>query len=240
MRDYGQYCPVSLGSEVLADRWTPLILREMVLGSTRFNEIERGLPGISRTLLAQRLRHLELRGVLRRVPLPSGRGNEYHLTDAGRDLEPVIMAIGEWAVRWLFAEPLPVEVDPITLTWWLHRRVDIAQLPDRRVVVEFDYTGDDATTLWMVLDHGEPSVCVKDPGFDVDLVVATDPVSMMRVFSGITTLAAAIADDKIRIFGPPKLSNAFGQWFLWSPFASAVRIAVNNEKRSAVAAARPS
>ena len=198
MRDYGQYCPVSLGSEVLADRWTPLIMRELVLGSTRFNDIERGMPGISRTLLAQRLRHLELRGVLRRVPLASGRGHEYHLTDAGRDLEPVIMAIGEWAVRWLFAEPLPTEVDPITLTWWLHRRVDASRLPTQRVVVEFDYTGDDATTLWLVLDQGEPSVCVKDPGLEVDLVVSTDPVSMMRVFSGITTLTEAIADGKIR------------------------------------------
>ncbi|HEX4982810.1 MAG TPA: helix-turn-helix domain-containing protein [Ilumatobacteraceae bacterium] len=238
MRDYGQYCPVSLGSEVLADRWTPLILRELVLGSTRFNDIERGMPGISRTLLAQRLRHLELRGVLRRIPLPSGRGHEYHLTDAGRDLEPVIMAIGEWAVRWLFAEPLPAEVDPITLTWWLHRRVDTTQLPTQRVVVEFDYTGADATTLWLVLDQGEPSVCVKDPGLDVDLVVVTDPVSMMRVFSGITTLVEAVADDKIQIFGPSKLTRAFGGWFLWSPFVNAVQTAIRNDKRAAVAARR--
>jgi hypothetical protein len=196
------------------------------------------MPGISRTLLAQRLRHLELRGVLRRVPLESGRGHEYHLTDAGRDLEPVIMAIGEWAVRWLFAEPLPTEVDPVTLTWWLHRRVDTTNLPDDRVVIEFDYTGADATTLWLVLDRGEPSVCVKDPGLEVDLVVVTDPVSMMRVFSGITTLADAIAADEVRLFGPSKLVKAFGHWFLWSPFITAVRTAVRNEKHSAVAARR--
>ena len=103
MRDYGQYCPVALGSEVLADRWTPLILREMVLGSTRFNDIERGLPGISRSLLLQRLRHLERKGVVAIVPVAGGRGNEYHLTPAGKDLEPVIMALGEWTVRWLFS-----------------------------------------------------------------------------------------------------------------------------------------
>jgi len=235
MREYGQYCPVSLGSEVLADRWTPLILRELVLGNTRFNDIERGLPGISRTLLAQRLRHLERRGVLRRLPTASGRGNEYHLTDAGRDLEPVIMAIGEWAVRWLFAEPLPSEVDPITLTWWMHRRVDTARLPDRRVVVEFDYAGADPTTIWLVLDRGEPSVCVKHPGFDVDLVVATDPLSMMRVFSGITTLVEAIANDKIRILGPPALAKAFGRWFLWSPFLPAVRDALAHKDNASAA-----
>lgn len=222
MREYGQYCPVSLGSEVLADRWTPLILREMVLGSTRFNDIERGLPGISRSLLAQRLRHLERKGVLRREPAAAGRGSEYHLTEAGQDLEPVIMALGEWAVRWMFAEPEPAEVDPVALTWWMHRRVDRDRLPDRRVVIEFDYRGPNATLIWLVLDRGEPSVCVKHPGFDSDVVVITDAVSMMRVFSGIITLGSSLADGSVSVQGPPSLTRGFGRWFLWSPFVPAV------------------
>ncbi|MET0490277.1 MAG: helix-turn-helix domain-containing protein, partial [Acidimicrobiales bacterium] len=133
MRDYGQYCPVALGSEVLADRWTPLILREMVLGSTRFNDIERGLPGISRSLLVQRLRHLERKEVLERRPAAGGRGSEYHLTEAGEDLGGVIMSLGEWAVRWKLAEPELEEVDPRVLTWWMHLRMDEERLPDRRV-----------------------------------------------------------------------------------------------------------
>lgn len=223
MREYGQYCPVSLGSEVLADRWTPLILREMVLGSTRFNDIERGLPGISRTLLAQRLRHLERKGVLHRRPAAAGRGSEYHLTAAGQDLEPVIMALGEWAVRWMFAEPEPAEVDPIALTWWMHRRVDRDRLPDRRVVIEFDYRGPNATLIWLVLDRGEPSVCVKHPGFDSDVIVTTDAVSMMRVFSGIVSLGSSLADGTISMQGAPSLTRGFGRWFLWSPFVPAVR-----------------
>jgi DNA-binding HxlR family transcriptional regulator len=222
-REYGQYCPVALGSEVVADRWTPLILREMVLGNTRFNDIERGLPGISRSLLAQRLRHLERKGIVWRSPSPSGRGSEYHLTPAGQDLEPVIMALGEWAVRWMFTEPEPEVVDPVTLTWWLHRRVDIDRLPDRRVVVEFDYRGADPTVIWLVLDRGEPSVCIKHPGFDSDLIVTTDPVSFMRVFSGIETLLDARSRGTVAIDGPPRLSRSFAQWFLWSPFAPAVR-----------------
>lgn len=222
-RQYGQYCPVSLGSEVLADRWTPLILREMVLGSTRFNDIERGLPGISRTLLAQRLRHLERKGVLARRPARSGRGSEYHLTPAGQDLEPVIMAIGEWAVRWMFAEPDPADVDPVAMTWWMHRRVDTSRLPDRRVVIEFNYLGVNATVIWLVLDRGEPSVCVKHPGFDSDIIVTTDAASFMRVFSGIDTLADARRRGTVAIDGPPALTRAFGSWFLWSPFAPAVR-----------------
>jgi DNA-binding HxlR family transcriptional regulator len=222
-RDYGQYCPVSLGSEVLADRWTPLILREMVLGNTRFNDIERGLPGISRSLLALRLRHLERKGVLQRRPASGGRGSEYHLTPAGRDLEPVIMAIGEWAVRWLFTDPEPAVVDPVTLTWWMHRRVDATRLPDRRVVIEFDYRGENATVIWLVLDRGEPSVCIKHPGFDSDVVVTTDAASFMRVFSGIESLDHARHRGAVTIAGPPSLTRAFGNWFLWSPFAPAVR-----------------
>ena len=108
-------------------------------------------------------------------------------------------------------------------------------LDSRMVVVEFDYAGADPTTIWLVLDRGEPSVCVKHPGFDVDLVVATDPLSMMRVFSGITTLAEAIANDKIRILGPPALAKAFGRWFLWSPFLPAVRDALAHKDHTSAA-----
>jgi DNA-binding HxlR family transcriptional regulator len=222
---YGQYCPVTTASEVLADRWTLLILREMVLGSTRFNDIERGLPGISRTLLAQRLRHLERKQVLELRPARSGRGHEYHLTPAGRDLEPIIIALGEWAVRWMFAEPQQTDVDPTTLTWWMHLRVDQSQLPDRRVVVEFDYRGPGRTVLWILLDRGQPSVCTKHPGFDSDIVVTTDVLSLQRVFSGIETLATAQRDGSVVIDGPPSLTRAFGQWFTWSPFASVTRAA---------------
>jgi DNA-binding HxlR family transcriptional regulator len=227
MREYGQYCPVALGSEILADRWTPLILREMVLGSTRFNDIERGLPGISRTLLAQRLRHLERKGVVTTQPAPSGRGREYNLTDAGRDLEPVLMAIGEWSVRWMFTEPEPAVVDPVALTWWMHRRVDTDRLPDRRVVIEFRYSGRPNTVLWLVLEPREQSVCIKHPGFEADLLVVTDPVSFMRVFSGIVTLKEALRDGNVSIEGPPSLVRAFDQWFLWSPFAPTVREVVS-------------
>jgi DNA-binding HxlR family transcriptional regulator len=222
VRDYGQYCPVAIGSEVLADRWTPLIMRELLLGNTRFNEVERGLPGISRTLLAQRLRHLERKGVVRLVPAASGRGHEYHLTDAGRELEPVIVALGEWAARHLYREPEPADVDPITLTWWLHRRVDDERVPDERVVIELRYEGPDAIVLWLILDRGEPSVCLKHPGFDSDLIVTTDPVGMMRVFSGIETLPEARERGTVRIEGPPRLERAFGTWFLWSPFHDTV------------------
>ena len=223
MKEYNQYCPVALGSEVLAERWVPLIVRELVLGGRRFNEIDRGLPGISRSLLKQRLDHLERKGVVERVELTHGRGHEYRLTPAGRDLEGVIMAVGEWAVRWMFTEPEPRNVDPVTLTWWMSRRLVAAEIPVDRTVVQFDYTGDDPTRIWIVIERREASVCTEPPGFDSDVVVTTDPVSLMRVFSGITTYAAALGSGAISLVGPPRLTRALPTWVAWSPFAPATR-----------------
>ena len=223
MKDYAQYCPVALASSVIAERWTPLIVRELVLGGRRFNEIDRGLPGISRTLLKQRLDHLERKGVVERVELGHGRGHEYQLTPAGRDLEGVIMAVGEWAVRWMFSEPEPREVDPVTLTWWMSRRLVVDAVPDERTVVQFDYAGDDPTRIWIVLERGDSSVCTDPPGFDSDVVVATDPVALMRVFSGITSYGDALSAGSIVLTGPPRLTRALPHWFSWSPFAPAVR-----------------
>ena len=223
MKDYAQYCPVALASSVIAERWTPLIIRELVLGGRRFNEIDRGLPGISRSLLKQRLDHLERKGVVERVEMSHGRGHEYHLTPAGRDLEGVIMAVGEWAVRWMFSEPQPRDVDPVTLTWWMSRRLVTEALPKDRTVLQFDYAGEEPTRIWIVLERGESSVCTDPPGFDSDVVITTDPVGLMRVFSGITTYADALHAGTITLIGPPRLTRAVPRWFAWSPFAPAVR-----------------
>ena len=222
MKEYHQYCPVALGSEVLAERWVPLIVRELVLGGRRFNEIDRGLPGISRSLLKQRLDHLERKGVVERVELP-GRGHEYRLTPAGQDLEGVIMAIGEWTVRWMFTEPEPRNVDPVTLTWWMSRRLVPEEVPDDRTVVQFDYAGEQPTRIWIVLERKDASVCTEPPGFDSDVVVSTDPVALMRVFSGITSYAAALESGDISLAGLPRLTRALPTWFAWSPFAPATR-----------------
>ena len=221
MKEYAQYCPVALASSVIAERWTPLIIRELVLGGRRFNEIDRGLPGISRSLLKQRLDHLERKGVVERVAVPTG--HEYQLTPAGRDLEGVIMAAGEWAVRWMFSEPEPRDVDPVTLTWWMSRRLVADQLPEHRTVVEFDYTGADPTRIWMVIERRDTSVCTDPPGFESDLVLTTDPVALMRVFSGIVTYGHALSEGSLALTGPSHLRRALPHWFAWSPFAPAVR-----------------
>jgi DNA-binding HxlR family transcriptional regulator len=223
MPDYGRFCPVALGSEVLADRWTPLIVRELILGNTRFNDIARGLPGISRSLLVQRLRHLERKGVLDTRPSPTGRGSEYRLTPAGEDLLAVVEALGRWSVEWLFDELHPEEVDPVTLTWWMHRRIDAERLPPGRVVIEFVHTAPVRQTLWMVLDRGEASVCVQHPGFESDLLVTTTTASLARVFNGYETWATAVERGVVVVAGAPSLVRALPHWFLWSPFAEATR-----------------
>ena len=223
MPDYGRYCPIALGTEVVADRWTPLILRELILGNTRFNEIVRGMPGISRSLLAQRLRHLERKGVIELWPSPGGRGSEYHLTPAGRDLEAVVMAIGRWAVEWLYDDLLLDDVDMVTLTWWMHRRVDEASLPSGRVVVQFDHTAPEKQTIWMVFDRGEPSVCTQHPGFDADVIVTTTTPMLASVFAGAETWARAIGSGAITVAGVPAYTKAIPRWFLWSPFADQTR-----------------
>jgi len=223
MPDYGSFCPVALGSEVLADRWTPLILRELLLGNTRFNDIARGMPGISRSLLVQRLRHLERKGVIELWPSPTGRGNEYHLTPAGKDLQEVLEGLGRWAVHWLYEQLDPHDVDPITLTWWMHRRVDTDALPPSRVVIEFKHTAPEPMLLWMVLDRGEASVCVQHPGFDPDLLVTTTTPALAEVFSGVTRWSEARAAGTIDVDGPPTLVRALPRWFLWSPWAADTR-----------------
>lgn len=215
-----------MGSEVIADRWTPLILRELILGSTRFNDIARGLPGISRSLLVQRLGHLERKGVLERWPAPTGRGSEYRLTPAGKDLEGVVMALGRWSVEWLFHELQPHDVEATTLMWWLHHRVDVDQLPPGRVVAQFDHTAPTRQSVWMVFDRSLASICVQHPGFDTDVLVTCSTPSLADVFSGRESWARAVDSGAIRVDGPPRLVKALPRWFVWSPFAPDVRMAM--------------
>jgi DNA-binding HxlR family transcriptional regulator len=225
MPDYGTFCPVSVASDVFADRWTPLIVRELVLGNTRFNDIARGLPGISRSLLVQRLKHLERKGVIETTPMRNGRGSQYQLTPAGKDLEPVLMALGRWAVNWLYNELDSTDVDPVTLMWWLHRRVDPTRLPRERVVVQFDHTAPERKTIWLMFDRGEASVCQIDPGFDIDIVVTCATTALSGVFSGTTTWRDAVRVGAIQLSGRRQLISEMPTWFLWSPWVDDVRAA---------------
>ena len=223
MQKYRQYCPVARASEILADRWTPLIVRELILGSHRFNEIERGLPGISRSLLASRLRDLEDAGVVERLPSAQSNVTAYHLSEAGRDLKTVIETLGAWGVRWAFGEPRPEELDAGLLIWRIHQRINRELLPDRRTVVEFDFTGPRGRRVWLLLEPREVSVCVTPPGFDSDLVVRADLAFFYRVWLGHIDYDAAIRSGSVVVEGLPALAKQLQRWFMWSPMARFVR-----------------
>jgi DNA-binding HxlR family transcriptional regulator len=185
MRSYAQYCPVAKATEILGDRWTLLIVREMLGGASGFNELQRGLPGISRSVLANRMRALERAEVVDRRTGPKGRTLEYRLTPAGRDLQPVVQAIGEWGATWSFTEPRPEELDPDLLIVWMARHVDLERLPPNRIVMQFDFR-DPNRRFWLVLEPSEVSVCLQHPGFDVDLQVSADTTALYRVYLGRT------------------------------------------------------
>jgi len=236
MRSYAQYCPVAKTSEILGDRWTLLIVRELLGGARGFNELQRGLPGISRSVLADRMRSLERAEIVERRTGPRGRTLGYRLTPAGRDLEPVVQAIGEWGVTWSFTDPRPEELDPDLLIVWMARHVDRHQLPADRIVVQFDFR-DPAKRYWMVLEPSEVSVCMQHPGFDVDLKVTADTATLYRVYLGRAELRATLQTGMLTISGPRTLQRAFARWFTWSAFAPASRVAEQRRKAASRLAA---
>jgi DNA-binding HxlR family transcriptional regulator len=223
MAEYRQYCPVARASEILADRWTPLIVRELLAGSAHFNDLERGLPGISRSLLASRLRHLEDAGVIERRGGKRANVSAYHLTDAGLDLQRVIDTLGSWGVRWAFGEPRKEDLDPVFLMWKVHQRIRRDLLPATRVVVEFDFSGRCGRRLWLVLDPQEVSVCLKPPGFDPDIIVRSELAFFYRVWLGHVDYGAAIKAGTLVVDGVPARVREFPRWLMWSPMARFVR-----------------
>lgn len=228
MKGYGQFCPIAVACETFAERWTPLILRELLFGARRFNEIRQAMPLISRTLLSQRLRELEEAGVVQSQPLARGRGREYRPTRAAEEFREVLERLGEWGQRWATTQFDLENLDLTMLMWDMHRRIDLERLPDRRVVVRFDFRAFPPRcrgfrTVWLILERNGTDVCQKDPGFDVDLVVSADAGAMARVWAGAITFAQAVQTGGLRLDGPRDLVRAFPTWLLRSHFADVER-----------------
>lgn len=224
MKSYGQFCPLALASEVVGERWTPLVLRELMCGASRFNDIQRGVPRMSPTLLTQRLRMLEVGGIVERR---RGRrpGVEYVLTEAGMELAPVIEALAVWSKSWLPASLSAIEPDPDLIMWDLHRRLDRDRMPSGRTVIRFGFTDQPQPRRyrWIVCVAGDVELCIIDPGFDVDLFVETDSRTITLVWYGDLPLKQALADGAIALDGPRRLRAAFPSWLLLSPLASVPR-----------------
>jgi DNA-binding HxlR family transcriptional regulator len=214
-------------TEVLGDRWTLLILRDLLFGSQHFNELERGLPGIPKSLLAKRLRWLQQAGLLERHVASSGRAVSYELTAAGKSLQPVMDALIEWGSQWCFGEPRPDELDPLLLLWWMREGIYSERLPERRIVVEFTFRGVGAPecSYWMVLERDDRSVCIKHPGFESDVIVRADLAAFYEVWLGRITFAEAVRNAQIEVDAIPSLVRAFPKWLALSPMASTVKAA---------------
>jgi DNA-binding HxlR family transcriptional regulator len=230
MHRYGQYCPVARAAEILADRWTVLIIRELLADVNHFNELERGLPHMSRTLLAERLRRLQQAGVLERRGASRGKPTEYRLAPAGRELQPIIDRLGEWGARWAFGDPRPNELDPIVLLWWMRRRVCIEAIGKRRVVIQFDFSGGPRQSYWLLIRRTDVSVCLKNPGFDIDVIVSAGIMEFYRVWLGRVSLPESLRKQQVRLDGTPADVRAFSDWFSWSPMADAVRAALADQR----------
>jgi DNA-binding HxlR family transcriptional regulator len=223
MYKYGQYCPIARASEILGDRWTLLIVRDLLLGKRHFNDLERGLPGISRGLLAERLHRLQKMGVIERHPTGRGRKTEYYLTKAGEELQPIVDVLTVWGARWAFGEPEEEELDPVLLMWWMRDRVYVDQLPRERIVVQFDFRGAKKETFWLILAVEDVSVCLTHPGFEVDVLVTADLSTFYQVWLGRISYAEALRERKVEVEGIPAFVRNFSYWFAWSPVATTVR-----------------
>lgn len=219
---YRQFCPVAMAAEVLCTRWTMLILRELLAGSTRFNELRKGVPRMSPALLSKRLDELEDASVITVTPAPETGGHRYELTDAGRALMPVVTSMGQWGQRWLEAQLSLKNLDPSLLMWDMRRNLDPKPLPAHRVVIQFLYP--DAPRgqrrWWLVIERGETDLCSVDPGHDIDLRVSTDVKTMTGIWMGLETVAQAARENRMSLDGETRIAERMQDWLGLSPFAS--------------------
>ncbi len=224
---YSQFCPVSMATEILCSRWTPLVVREFLCGSTRFNDIRRGLPRMSPTLLSKRLSELEAAGVIVSIKGTSG-SKEYQLTKAGEELRPIVMGIGAWGQRWVESELSLNNLDPELLIWDMHRGLNIDPLPSRRVCLQFVFNDlpADRQNYWLVADpQSGVEACYKDPGYDVDLFVECSLRTMTAIWMGMDTVQNAENEGRITLSGTREIVTKMQEWLGLSPFSGGERMA---------------
>lgn len=220
MADYGQFCPVAKATEVIGDKWTMLIIRELMLGTTRFNDFQRALSRISPTLLTKRLKHLEARGILIRKPLSGHRGCEYRLTPAGKELGPMIELLAVWGMRWARGQMTDSELDIEFLMWDLQRRLQTDFLPAGETVLCFNFIElEQFKTWWIVVYDDEVDLCTQNPGKDVDLYINTTARIMVEAWEGDIQVKAALKDGRIKTQGSPKLAGTMNKWLGMCLFA---------------------
>jgi DNA-binding HxlR family transcriptional regulator len=224
MIDYGQFCTVARGAEVFGERWTPLVVRELLCGSTRFNDIRRGVPRMSASLLTLRLRKLEEIGVLERVVVgAAGSPAEYHLTGAGEELRPIVMALGEWGARWIGSRLKRGQLDAGFLMWDIRRFVRLDEFPkDRSVLIQFRFTDGHAgeRLWWLVVGRGSADLCRDDPGPEPTLVVESTVLALTEIWAGDRDAPEAVDSRAVRVRGGARDVQDLWRWLGRSVFAA--------------------
>lgn len=219
MKGYGQFCPVAKAAEIFAERWTPLLLRDLLKGPRRFSELRQGVPRMSQSVLAQRLKSLERDGIVARRSCSAGKGWEYYLTRAGEEFGEAVERLGEWGMRHSVDKLQPGDLDPGFLMWAIEGHMRIDALPDRRVVIQVEFRGQPREHWWLVLERPMVELCLEDHGFEPDLFVNADLRALTDVYLGRRRLTQAIDAGLIEVHGPHPLARALPQWIGVSAFA---------------------
>jgi DNA-binding HxlR family transcriptional regulator len=219
MKSYGQFCPVAKAAELFCERWTPLIIRDLAAGSTRFSQIHRGVPLMSPTLLVHRLKQLEAEGLVERRPLGTGRGYSYHLTPAGQEFVPVVEALGVWGQRWSRRQLAENEIDLGLLIWALERSVNPEAFGRQRAVIRIEFTDRPAGEKfwWFVNEDGACELCLHDPGYEIDLYLACTLADMIYIVRGDLPLGRAMESERLEVLGPAADRDRLGAWLNLGP-----------------------
>ncbi len=217
---YGQFCPISKAAEILGERWNILIIRELICGSTRFGELQRGLSQISPTLLTKRLNQLAEYEIVFKKTLPGQKRIEYHLTPAGKELGPLIMSMGEWGMKWNRSRMEDEELDVEFLMLEFYRRLDQEQIPGGRFVAHFSFPGlKSFAHWWIVIDGKERELCDTNPGCEVDIRIRSDVRTMTRIWAGELSFQDAKRSEQLQLEGPPLLVRSIAKWLKIAPLA---------------------
>jgi DNA-binding HxlR family transcriptional regulator len=221
---YGQFCPVAMGAEILCSRWTMLIVREMLCGTTRFNDLRRGVPRMSPALLSKRLKELEKAGVVVVTRGASG-AVEYRLSPAGEELRPVVMSLGSWGQRWVESHLSLKNLDPSLLMWDMRRHLNPEPLPPRRCVIQFQYPElpESKRNWWLLIDGGKVDLCGFDPGYELNLLVRGPLRVMTAIWMGLSNVRREVEAGTLELDGEPSIAHAMQQWLGLSPFAGEQR-----------------
>jgi len=226
-KSYFQFCPVARAAEIVASRWTPILLRELLAGNTKFNDLRTAMARISPSLLSRRLEELEDAGIIRKQKSKTGKGYQYLVTEIGRELTPFIMALGIWGQKYVIKELGRHELDPGLLMWDIHRRIGLEYFPEKGTfVAEFHLSDAPSSrrTWWVVIKNRTPELCVQPPNDATDFKVESCVRTLTDIWRGALSIEAARKKNQLSLQGEPKYVRSFKDWFLLSPFVSAVKL----------------